>query len=371
MLTQRERDFVMQRHEFVSQALEDFGLSRLEDVPDIRNRKPVPLAPILIRDFRSLSEDEKSDIQQAYWGPEGVAHFIVLNQDAADAERHPLLTIAKQLAGKLPLRFPIEHPMELHPEAISRFGQPDGTLKIYDLPVPIGGKKYREQAETNEMFDAHNDGLGYGGVVEAFILYADSAPLWGGYTYFQNLIRIGLIIAREDPEAFESLFLPDAITALRPRGKGAICVSSPVFFVNENKKAQCFFRITTGEYRMSWRQDCPALDRAQRILHDHAVPFSGGSSFVSLNRKGAACISRNGWVIHGRTPFIDGPEQSSRRVLARKWFMTAKRHTKYKHVPGMHIHKKYARLYPEYFSTDRLNGEWNWNLEKQVNERID
>ncbi|MDC3911927.1 hypothetical protein KQE47_26725, partial [Raoultella planticola] len=65
------------------------------------------------------------------------------------------------------------------------------------------------------MFDAHNDGLGYAGAVEAFILHADAPPLWGGYTYFSNMIALSLLLARLDAEAFDSLFLPDAITALR------------------------------------------------------------------------------------------------------------------------------------------------------------
>ena len=71
-----------------------------------------------------------------------------------------MLDIAEQLADKLPARYAIDHPMERHQEAITRFGQPDGTLKIYDLPMPADKNKYREQAETNEMFDSHNDGLG-------------------------------------------------------------------------------------------------------------------------------------------------------------------------------------------------------------------
>ena len=106
--------------------------------------------------------------------------------------------------------------MERHPEAISRFGKPDGTLKIYDLPIPPGVDKYREQAETSEIFAAHNDGLGYGGAITVSMISLDSPPAWGGYTCFQQFIRLSLALANDDPRAFAALFQPDAIVALRP-----------------------------------------------------------------------------------------------------------------------------------------------------------
>jgi hypothetical protein len=332
-------------------------------------RKPIAILPVEIGDYREMSASEMDAIVDAFNGGLGVAHFIALNPDEPSQFTHPVLSIAQQLSSRLPLKFPVDHPMEGHQEALKRFGPADGTLKIYDLDTRDGSNGYREQAETAEMFDAHNDGLGYAGAVEAFMLYADSAPLAGGYTYFQNIVLLSLQLAATDREAFESLFLPDAITALRPRGKGAIRVSTPVLFVNEQNNPQVFLRLPTGEYQITWRAGSPALDRAARYLNSHAEPFSCGSSFIHLDRRGTGCICKNHWVVHGRTPFIDGRVGSRRRVLARKWFMCAPEHAHYKHVPGMHIHPDFASIFPERFGPEFLIGDWNYDAAREENVR--
>jgi hypothetical protein len=324
---------------------------------------------VLIEDYRNVSKQAKTALANAYWGEHGVAHFLVLNPTDKGVRSHPLLELAQQLSDVIPLKHPVDHPMEGHREAVSRFGPPDGTLKIYDLETKDGSTGYREQAETAEMFDAHNDGLGYGGAVEVFALYADSCPLSGGYTYFQNIISLALHLAHTDRDAFTSLFLPDAITALRPRGKGAIKVTTPVLFLNEHGRPHVFFRLPTGEYRITWRRGLPPLDRAATFLSTHAQPFAPGSTFIHLSRVGGGCFARNECVVHGRTPFIDGKRPGERRVLARKWFMSAAHHAKYKHVPGMHLLDEFASIYPERFGPALLVGDWNYDPATDENVR--
>src|SRR5205807_610199 len=102
---------------------------------------------------------------------------------------------------------------------------------------------YREQGETAEAFFLHHDGLGSAGAVELVALFADSAPLCGGFTYFFNVCRVALDLARIDYDAFVSLFLPDAMSVTRPRGKGAIRVTSPVLYLNETSSPQSAFRL--------------------------------------------------------------------------------------------------------------------------------
>ena len=160
---------------------------------------------------------------------------------------------------------------------------------------------------------------------------------------------LGAALASQDMEAFRHLFLPDAFTALRPRGKGAIKVVTPVFYINEDGLPQVFFRKDSGEYRMSWRPECPALDRAIAFLHHYTQPFSYGSFFVPFTRKGCACISRNRDIAHGHTAFLDGSCLDQRRLLSRKWFMTAERHFVYKHVPGIAVRSDIAALAPNQF----------------------
>jgi hypothetical protein len=368
-LSHRELQFIAQNEEFVAKALLRLDHIDLSQLPDVRLRAPVALRPTIVRDYRSLSDAEKQSLALDYWGPEAVAYFILQNGFDSRFPRHPIHVMAEQLIDQLPLRFPIDHPLENHPEAAKRFGPGDGTRKIYDLPIPPHVDKYREQNETAEQFDAHNDGLGYGGAVEAFMLFADQGPAWGGYTYFQNVIRLALLLAREDYEAFLSLFLHDAITVLRPRGKGAIKVTSPILFLGEFGEPQVFFRLPSGEYQVNFRPIEP-LSRAVAQLSPASRPFAPGSSFIHLTRRGYGCIVRNTTIIHGRTPFIDMEERGLRRVLARKWFMTSRDQAEYRHVPGMRVFRKYAGIYPQLFGEDRLQGEWHWNPEKHENVRI-
>jgi hypothetical protein len=368
-LSNSELQFIAQNEDFVTKALLSLGHTDLSHLPDVRLRAPIALRPTVIRDYRSLSDDEKQSLESDYWSAEGVAYFILENSTDSKFPRHPIHVLAEQLMDQLPLRFPIDHPLENHPEAAKRFGPGDGTRKIYDLPIPPYLNKYREQNETAEQFDAHNDGLGYAGAVEAFMLLADQGPAWGGYTYFQNVIRLALLLARDDYEAFLSLFLPDAITVLRPRGKGAIKVTSPILFLGEFGEPQVFFRLPSGEYQVNFRS-IDALLRAVGQLSPACMPFALGSSFIHLTRRGYGCIVRNTTIIHGRTPFIDLEGRGLRRVLARKWFMTSAEQTEYRHVPGMRVFRKYADIYPQLFGEDCLEGEWHWSPEKQENDRI-
>jgi hypothetical protein len=365
---EREQAFLEQKDVFLAEALAGLGYANLNDVPDVTGRHPVAISPVLVQDYRRLTSDEITAMSNAFWGENGVAHFIVLNPKEQGKYSHPLLEIASQLADNIPLKYPVMHPMEGHREAILRFGPADGTLKIYNLETRDGSSGYRERAETAEMFDAHNDGLGYGGSVEVFALYADSGPLWGGYTYFQNVVRLSLRLALTDPDALASLFLRTQSPRCN-RGKGAIKVTSPALFVNEHGRPQVFLRVQTGEYRITWRSGIPALDRAAAFLNHHAKPFAPGSTFIHLDRCGAGCLARNGWLVHGRTPFIDGTGPSERRVLARKWFMSAPEHARYKHVPGMHILDRFASIYPERFGPEFLVGDCNFDPAAGTNVR--
>jgi hypothetical protein len=323
----------------------------------------------LIEDFRQITEEERTQLINDYYGDQAVAYFIVLNPSDRPDGQHPLFDITQQLKEDLSLHYPLDHPMEGHPEAVSRFGPADGTLKVYDLNKDAK-TGYREQLETSEMFATHNDGLGYGGSVQTVVLFTDSAPLWGGYTFFQNFPRLALDLAKHDYAAFQSLFLPDAIIALRPRGKGAIKVTSPVLFLNEQGEPQVFFRVSTGEYQITWRSGLPALDRAAAFLNHHACPFASGSSFVHFSAPGHGCFIRNRLVVHGRTPFIDGAMPTQRRVLARKWFMTEARHTSYKHVPGIYLLQEFASIFPEWFGPSVLEGEWSYDPSSDKNIRV-
>ena len=365
-LTKREQEFVAQSELFIAHVLRQLKLQRASSVPRIFDRPPVPLSPTVVEDPRRLSAGEIDEIVCRYNGEDGVAYFILANDDRGHGQ-HAILALADQLRDRLGLQYPMAHPMEAHPEAVRRFGNPDGTLKLYDLQKsPDEG--YREQGETSELFAAHNDGLGYAGTVRTAIFCLDAPPQWGGYTYFANIVRLSMDLLNKDERAFRSLFLPDAVTAIRPRGKGAIKVTSPILFLNEDNEPSMFFRVASGEYAISFRRDVPALARAVQFLMDRTQPFGTGSTFAHFSAKGHGCIVRNQPVAHGRTEFRDS--STMRRVLARKWYMSGPAHIAYKHVPGMLVKQEFAALYPELFGEDVVSGEWNYDSGTGTNKRL-
>src|SRR5687767_4530420 len=321
----REEKFLSQSEIFLKAALEELGSAQLDDLPILSERPATPLTPVIVSDYQRISNDERVALRRNFESEVGVAYFVLRNSSAKSRAAHPLFELAEQLKSDLPLAHPLPHPLEGHSEAVKRFGEPDGTVKIYDLPISADADKYREQAETSEFFALHHDGLGSGGTVTAVFLYTDCPPIAGGYTFFQNITRLSLDLARSDHEAFRQLFLPDAITILRPRGKGAIRVKTPVLFVNECNEPQSFFRVASGEYSVTWRSGSEALGRARRFLMKHSEPFSYGSSFLHFTDVGHGCLIRNRSVAHGRTAFIDAPDIGKRRCLSRKWYMRFER----------------------------------------------
>lgn len=361
----RAKQFLSQSQIFVQKGLECLRIESLQELA-ASARLAEPLQPIIIDSFE-LSEEERSLFRNAYESERGVAYFIcdVNAPHSLSKREHPLIELTKSLRSEINFLFPLEHPLELHPGTIKKFGPPDGTLKVFDV-----GKEaktgYREVGESSDFFAMHHDGLGSAGAVQTVAIYLDSAPLFGGFTFFQNIVKLALMLASKDHDAFESLFIPDAATFLRPRGKGAIMVTSPVLFINEQGRPQSLFREPSGEYQVAFRGDVSALLRAKAFLSEFSKPFSVGSTFVHLG-EGHGCVINNEVVAHGRTPFINGSTSRSQRLLSRKWYMATADHKDYKHVPGIAIHEDYRKLYPELFAPEFLQGEWTYDASSQSN----
>jgi hypothetical protein len=359
--------FTDQRREFARKVAELYPGAENLTIDDIMETPPRPLSPTTLQiDGPGAAEVEQ--VRKDFHGGDGVASFYIDGPSHDTSGEHAILQLARMLCGVLPVCYPIDHPMELHPEARKRFGEPDGTLKLYALPIDPTIDKYKEQAETADEFLAHNDGLGYAGSIIASMIVLDRPPLSGGYTFFSNLVRLSSAILNSDPDAYEALFLPDAITALRPRGKGAIKVTSPVLYLDQDRKPQSFLRVASGEYHIEWRRDWPALQRARSILHRLAEPFGPSQTFVHLMRPGEGVLIHNAHALHGRTAYIDSPNAG--RVLARKWFVRSAEEAEYKHVPGMNVAEEYASLYPEFFRPELRRGEWNYDKRLDDNVRL-
>lgn len=366
-VTDGERKFIEQSDSFLERLLRERGYDDLSDVENITDRLTFPLPPTILGDFSRISPTEKIILLDSY-KKYGVTYFVNTNPDDVNIEHHPVFSLVNQLKDAINLNFPIVHPLENHKEVLERFGKFDQTVKIYDLPKPPSSG-YKEVAETNKAFAVHSDGLGSGNNVENFILYCESAPLFGGFTCFYDLLGLALCLARQDYDAFRHLFLPTAITAIRPRGKGAIKVVSPILYLDDTENPNAFFRKNSGEYEMRYYQGSTPFARGLNFLLKFTEPFCNGSYFVGFSAKGQGIISRNLGFAHGRTPFIDGNTPQTSRLLSRKWFMKSPIHQQYKHIPGMFVSSKYANLFPEYFGQDKLVGEWNYHKESDINIR--
>jgi hypothetical protein len=362
-MSEKERLFISQGTVFVDTCLSMYGVRSVDDLSSIVTRPPVPLEPVIIKDFRDISEEERTRIGSQFYSEFAVAYFIVLNPEAKPVRAHALLDIAAQLADTLNTHHPILHPLEAHAEALKRFGAPDGTVKIYDLSGAGG-------ALTSKSYSLHQDGLGNCGDVETAALYADAVPLFGGYNYFQNICRLALELARTDREAFDALFLPNALTIVRTTGKLRIKVTTPILFVGVSGRPQASYRHTDSEYVVRWRDDVDALIRARDFLLHYTRPFAYGSSFVHFTRRGHGAFNQNQMTVHGRSYYLEGDSPDQKRLLSRKWFAALAEHSNFKLAPGMRIHPHYAALYPELFGSDVLEGGWLYDPETDRNVRM-
>ena len=201
-----------------------------------------------------------------------------------------------------------------------------------------------------------------------FILYADSISIFGGYTFLYDIFAIAIAINNEDSEAFQSLFLPNAITSIRPRGKGAIKILSPILYLNQFNQAHAFYRKDSGEYKTEWLNYEPLL-RAKQYLHDYTKPFAPLSQFVAYTEN-SFLIIRNRDIAHGRTAFIDGKTEKDRRVLSGKWYMVGEEFCKHHHIPGTFAADNYKKEIGQQFSDEQLEGVWLYDKEADINQRI-
>lgn len=271
---------------------------------------------------------------------------------------HPLLDLAAQLRKTLPVQWPVAHPREQDAPAVSAGGVVDGTVKVYDARRPDENGTYG----THDT--PHQDGLGCCQTIDVVALYADAAPLTGGYTYFQNLLLLSWLLAKKDREAFDALFLPQALT-VRRLGATALQVTGPVFSLDGAGNPQVFFRPLEPDdtrYQVHFRTDIAAVERGINFLSQHcAATFSSGATFLAFSAPGQGCFFQNWILLHGRTRYVNGPEVSQQRVVSRKWFATTAEQMLYRQAPGLVLQDAYAQMYPELFGTAMTQGMWRYD----------
>ena len=361
MIPYPDARFLEQVSTFLDQALTVLEVTSLNSLSSISDETPTVVPPTVIQDLHNVSRNEKIRLADAFFGKHGVSYFVVNAASASEGHKHPLLILSDQLSEVLPLNYPISHPGEADQKSLELFGSNDGTLKVFQ-------RDDQESSLESKELHLHQDGVGMAGTLAAIGLYCESGPLWGGFTCFQNGLRLALELARLDWEAFEALFRPTALTILRRAGPKALRITGPVLYLNEFGQPQVFLRAAGGEYEMNWLQD-DALGRARRFLERYLKPLGPGSSFAQLSIAGQGCFIRNSIVLHGRTTFIES--ETLKRVLARKWYTTSFENDRIMQVPGLRLMDKYAALRPDLFGPDRLRGTWRFDDELGTNIQLD
>lgn len=360
---ERETAFLAQSEIYLEKCLEVYGFNSLEEVPKLRDQRPEPLSAVRIEDLDEPNDAERTALSNSFKSEAGVAYFVAESWEPDVSRPHVIHRFAEALTSDLPVKYPITHPLERHPGVLRVARAFDGTAKLY-------ASQSRGVALSAGPVNAHVDGLGAVGTVDVVILLMERPSLSGGFTHFRNLARLALDLARDDDEAFRSLFVPDFVTVLRESGSRAIKVTGPVLFLGHDGRPKVFFRDPGGEYQVTYRDDSPAAARAVAFLREHAPAFARGSTFVSMSAPGHGCIIDNSIVAHGRTGFLDGKTVDRGRLLSRKWFASDPICQSFRHAPGIWISDEYARVFPEYFGPDSREGEWVYDEYRKRNTRL-
>jgi hypothetical protein len=317
-------------------------INSLADLALVTEYDAIELAPVAVSDSNALTPEELRALQDGFMSRHGVVCFTTAGPVEGYVE-HPLLAIGRQLEDRLPTRFPITHPAENSSAVLEVADHFDGTAKIFE----VAGATH--DALTNEALPPHFDGTGNAGTVAAFGMYLDSVPAEAPVNYFQNILMLGLALAILDYEAFEALFLPDALTV----SWQGLEIIRPILYMNYAGAPQACFRMNDSDAGVQVRADTPALDHAKRFLEEHLVPYAPGSSFARFERAGAGCLVDNRATIHGRSSFMSRP--GTRRVLARKWWTDRAEFQSHRMCPGTALAPAASSVYPERFGPDAVD----------------
>jgi alpha-ketoglutarate-dependent taurine dioxygenase len=328
-----------------------------------------PLEPVIINDLMALTNEERQALRDQYYSEQAVATFVTRHLPNRDAGGTSLLALAEQLKDSLELSYPIAHPKEMEMESDSSIALRLPGVKIYDH-----GRGHTFATSNNKDFVLHQDGLGSAGSVRTVILYMESPPLAGGYNCFQNLARAALNLAAVDKEAYRALFLPDAITIIRPTGNRALKVTGPVFYLDEEGRGKVNFvgvspARPVGDYEVHWSSD-PDARRGLEYMLRCCVHFGPGSTFCQMSRASSGVIFDNTCLTHGRTAFWDSTQIGAQRIVWRKWFASNQEASVYRHAPGIRMTPELSSLRPDLFDTQLLHGEWRYLSSEDRNVRI-
>ncbi|MFD0772356.1 hypothetical protein ACFQZ2_00275 [Streptomonospora algeriensis] len=290
---------------FLKALQKEWRTEDLDSLPGSAGEPAAELPRVKIADPAALTEDEIDALGEAFGSRFGMVAFECERTTSADGV-HPLVRLGEQIRDVVPTRWAITNPSD----------GPDGTVKIHDVGTPQTSRSL-----TSLGMAAHQDGwLSMRGVLSVTGLWTDEAPLRAACTYGQNIVRLALDLRREDEEAFQSLFMDDAVTVRRLMD-GAVVATSPVLY-SKNGWTYSFFREPNDEYEIASGSQSAAASRAVDFLVSRSYFGSEGSAYTKLDRPGRGLIFNNRHCVHGRTAFTDDDPAGKKRIIASKWWVS-------------------------------------------------
>jgi hypothetical protein len=101
-----EKQFIAQSETFIELVVRQLGFERLEQVPIYSFQSPKVVEPLVIEDYKRVTETQKTNISGAYYSALGLAYLIIQNPDEPPTASHPLFDLAEQLKMFIPLGKP-------------------------------------------------------------------------------------------------------------------------------------------------------------------------------------------------------------------------------------------------------------------------
>lgn len=298
-----------------------------------------------ISDPFNLSEAERVALSEGLSGPRACVIFRSKSCRPGASGEHPITALGEQtqfLGKRLWLK---SVPTRAH----------DGAAKVINY-----GKDQADEALSDRLLDAHQDGVSIRGILAITGLWMDVAPPNPPSTYCQNLVRLASRLRWSDSEAFSALCAKDALVVHR-KIDGAEMVH-PVLYVRHGLPC-VFFRSPGEHYEIYPGNRSKPLDRALERVREAAKIGAEGAVSVRMDTAGTGVLFSNTMCVHGREAFPGGMNEPGTRVVSAAWWTLSRRDDRYEWGGT-------RRVYPRPFRVLQLpgfaNSRWNPNGELHV-----
>jgi hypothetical protein len=262
----------------------------------------IPPEPVPVKSVASIEADESLAIVERY-----ERHgFAIVQLMAHETTTDALLDLADGLGLGAPFTPPLYK---------VGLGAPASISTIAAKPVASLGEPHHPSFEGTAGLRFHCDGtlqpIGY---VKVSVLLCQSRAAEGGDTTMFNAAAAYSLLATVDAPAAIAL-ATSGVLIRQANINGCVDVNAgPAFAVDEGQLVCCYSVSDTDRWAAVEGVDAAALHRGVGFLLHASLPGSPFYTQLTLEA-GQVILFDNTRVSHGRTPYVDAPEQ--RRCLFR------------------------------------------------------